>query len=77
MSLDTWNSIRNALTEADKNNKRVVQIPMVRLVEPQSSSMVNERTTVDQLIMDPHLSDGALAEAQIAFRHDFLPHGLK
>ena len=75
MTSDTWNSIRNALREADKNDKRVVQIPMIRLVEPQSSDILNEMTTLDNLILNPHLSDGALAEAQIAFRRDLLPHG--
>jgi len=73
--LDTWNSIRNALVEADKNKKRVVQIPMIRLVEPQSSDLLNGMTTLDEIVLNPHLSNGALAEAQIAFRRDLLPHG--
>ena len=32
---------------------------------------LNEKTTLDELVMNP-LSDSALAEAQIAFRHDLL-----
>lgn len=75
VSRDTWNSIRNSLREADENNKRVVQIPMIRLAEPQNPATLNEMTTLDDLILNPQLSNGALAEAQIAFRRDLLPHG--
>ena len=69
------NTKQQVLREAHKNGKRVVQIPMIRLVEPQSSDLLNEKTTLDDLVMNPRLSDGALAEAQIAFRYDLLPHG--
>ena len=75
VTLDTWNSIQNTLREADRDDKRVVHIPMIRLAEPQSSQTLNEMTTLQDIIMNPIFTNGAFAEAQIAFRRDLLPHG--
>eukprot|EP00941_MAST-03F_sp_MAST-3F-sp1_P000882 g882.t1 len=80
VSHDIWNRIVHSLEEAESYNKKVVEIPMVRLNYPQRVNKVNATTTIYDLYK--YSSDdmsssllGSFTESQLAIRNDLLPLG--